>query len=286
MLGAAVWNADPHRPQPCRDRPPGDDPLRIQAPGARRRRLRRGLGAHAAGRVRALRQPGRAFRVVDAGRDAHRQLGSDDVGRAVREPWCSPAISGGTAMRHLPDRRRRRLRRGDRGVPRASRSRARSRPREPTSRRASPKSAWPRRTRSYRCCCASSRRTRPTGCGRSTSTAASARPARASPMPSARDPALIEGTSFIQQIAGKGWDSGQFAASLHDLADRLEAAGELLQPAGAGRSRHRAPLVGAVGHSDARCQGSVRRLPRGRLGRDRAARDPMRRSPISRATTR
>jgi diguanylate cyclase (GGDEF)-like protein/PAS domain S-box-containing protein len=37
-----------------------------------------------------------------------------------------------------------------------------------------------------------------------------------------QDPALIEGTSFIQQIAGRAWDSGQFAPSLHDLAERLK----------------------------------------------------------------
>jgi PAS domain S-box-containing protein len=37
-----------------------------------------------------------------------------------------------------------------------------------------------------------------------------------------RDPADIEGKSFIQLIAGEAWESGQFAPSLHDLAERLK----------------------------------------------------------------
>ena len=32
----------------------------------------------------------------------------------------------------------------------------------------------------------------------------------------------IEGISFIQLIAGEAWESGQFAPSLHDLAERLK----------------------------------------------------------------
>jgi diguanylate cyclase (GGDEF)-like protein/PAS domain S-box-containing protein len=37
-----------------------------------------------------------------------------------------------------------------------------------------------------------------------------------------RDSSEIEGKSFIQQIAGDAWESGQFAPSLHDLAERLK----------------------------------------------------------------
>jgi diguanylate cyclase (GGDEF)-like protein/PAS domain S-box-containing protein len=37
-----------------------------------------------------------------------------------------------------------------------------------------------------------------------------------------RDAADIEGKSFIQLIAGEAWESGQFAPSLHDLAERLK----------------------------------------------------------------
>ncbi len=36
------------------------------------------------------------------------------------------------------------------------------------------------------------------------------------------DPANIDGQSFIQLIAGASWDTGQFASSLHDLAERLK----------------------------------------------------------------
>ncbi len=37
-----------------------------------------------------------------------------------------------------------------------------------------------------------------------------------------REPASIEGASFIQMIAGSAWESGQFPPSLHDLAERLK----------------------------------------------------------------
>ena len=37
-----------------------------------------------------------------------------------------------------------------------------------------------------------------------------------------KDPSEIEGISFIQLIAGEAWESGQFAPSLHDLAERLK----------------------------------------------------------------
>ncbi|HEY6815803.1 MAG TPA: EAL domain-containing protein [Croceibacterium sp.] len=37
-----------------------------------------------------------------------------------------------------------------------------------------------------------------------------------------REPAAIEGGSFIQLIAGTAWESGQFPQSLHELADRLK----------------------------------------------------------------
>jgi len=37
-----------------------------------------------------------------------------------------------------------------------------------------------------------------------------------------REPAALEGGSFIQMIAGSAWESGQFPPSLHDLAERLK----------------------------------------------------------------
>lgn len=37
-----------------------------------------------------------------------------------------------------------------------------------------------------------------------------------------RDVGEVEGTSFIKLIAGSAWESGQFPASLHDLAERLK----------------------------------------------------------------
>jgi diguanylate cyclase (GGDEF)-like protein/PAS domain S-box-containing protein len=37
-----------------------------------------------------------------------------------------------------------------------------------------------------------------------------------------KDPASIDGESFIQQISGEAWESGQFPPSLHDLAERLK----------------------------------------------------------------
>ncbi|MCT2400469.1 putative bifunctional diguanylate cyclase/phosphodiesterase [Novosphingobium mangrovi (ex Huang et al. 2023)] len=37
-----------------------------------------------------------------------------------------------------------------------------------------------------------------------------------------RDPAEIEGTPFIQLVAGSAWETGQFHSSLHDLAERLK----------------------------------------------------------------
>ena len=37
-----------------------------------------------------------------------------------------------------------------------------------------------------------------------------------------REPASLEGASFIQMIAGSAWESGQFPPSLHDLAERLK----------------------------------------------------------------
>ncbi|WP_235912685.1 putative bifunctional diguanylate cyclase/phosphodiesterase [Croceibacterium salegens] len=37
-----------------------------------------------------------------------------------------------------------------------------------------------------------------------------------------RDAGEIEGISFIKLVAGSAWDSGQFAPSLHDLAERLK----------------------------------------------------------------
>jgi diguanylate cyclase (GGDEF)-like protein/PAS domain S-box-containing protein len=37
-----------------------------------------------------------------------------------------------------------------------------------------------------------------------------------------RDVSEIDGTSFIKLIAGSAWESGQFPASLHDLAERLK----------------------------------------------------------------
>jgi len=37
-----------------------------------------------------------------------------------------------------------------------------------------------------------------------------------------RDPASIEGGSFVQLIAGTAWESGQFPPSLHDLVERLK----------------------------------------------------------------
>ncbi len=37
-----------------------------------------------------------------------------------------------------------------------------------------------------------------------------------------KEPGAIEGTSFIQLIAGEAWDTGQFPPSLHDLAERLK----------------------------------------------------------------
>jgi diguanylate cyclase (GGDEF)-like protein/PAS domain S-box-containing protein len=37
-----------------------------------------------------------------------------------------------------------------------------------------------------------------------------------------RDPGALDGTSFIQLIAGDAWESGQFPPSLHDLAERLK----------------------------------------------------------------
>ncbi|WP_305095500.1 putative bifunctional diguanylate cyclase/phosphodiesterase [Croceibacterium aestuarii] len=37
-----------------------------------------------------------------------------------------------------------------------------------------------------------------------------------------RDASEIEGTSFIKLVAGSAWDSGKFAPSLHDLAERLK----------------------------------------------------------------
>ncbi|MGX7895855.1 putative bifunctional diguanylate cyclase/phosphodiesterase [Tsuneonella sp. HG222] len=37
-----------------------------------------------------------------------------------------------------------------------------------------------------------------------------------------RDVAEVEGSSFIKMIAGSSWESGQFPASLHDLAERLK----------------------------------------------------------------
>ena len=101
-----------------------------------------------------------------------------------------------------------------------------------------------------------------------------------------RDPGAIDGTPFIQLVAGDAWESGQFPPSLHDLAERLKRresfSNLLVQVTG----RFRPPLVGAVGHADARRRRQLPRLPRGRVGRHRAARKPTRRSPTSRATTR
>jgi len=37
-----------------------------------------------------------------------------------------------------------------------------------------------------------------------------------------RDPGALDGTPFIQLIAGDAWESGQFPPSLHDLAERLK----------------------------------------------------------------
>ncbi|HEU4651589.1 MAG TPA: EAL domain-containing protein, partial [Croceibacterium sp.] len=37
-----------------------------------------------------------------------------------------------------------------------------------------------------------------------------------------RDPASVEGGSFVQLIAGAAWDNGQFPPSLHDLVERLK----------------------------------------------------------------
>ncbi|MEZ5748438.1 MAG: EAL domain-containing protein [Caenibius sp.] len=37
-----------------------------------------------------------------------------------------------------------------------------------------------------------------------------------------RDPEEVEGTPFIQLIAGEAWETGQFPPSLHDLAERLK----------------------------------------------------------------
>ena len=37
-----------------------------------------------------------------------------------------------------------------------------------------------------------------------------------------KDPAAIEGESFIQLVSGEAWESGQFPPSLHDLAERLK----------------------------------------------------------------
>lgn len=37
-----------------------------------------------------------------------------------------------------------------------------------------------------------------------------------------REPAEIEGKSFVQLISGEAWESGQFPPSLHDLAERLK----------------------------------------------------------------
>ena len=37
-----------------------------------------------------------------------------------------------------------------------------------------------------------------------------------------RDPAKVDGVSFIELIAGDAWESGQFPPSLHDLAERLK----------------------------------------------------------------
>jgi diguanylate cyclase (GGDEF)-like protein len=37
-----------------------------------------------------------------------------------------------------------------------------------------------------------------------------------------RDPAAIEGGSFVQLVAGSAWESGQFPPSLHDLVERLK----------------------------------------------------------------
>ena len=85
-----------------------------------------------------------------------------------------------------------------------------------------PRPALRKRTRSSRCCCANSRRTRRTGCGRSTPTAGSVRPARASPLRSAAMPERSKAKSFIKLIAGSAWESGQFPPSLHDLAERLK----------------------------------------------------------------
>ena len=36
------------------------------------------------------------------------------------------------------------------------------------------------------------------------------------------EPAVLEGASFVQILAGPGWEGGRFAASLHDLADHLK----------------------------------------------------------------
>jgi diguanylate cyclase (GGDEF)-like protein/PAS domain S-box-containing protein len=37
-----------------------------------------------------------------------------------------------------------------------------------------------------------------------------------------RDPASVEGGSFVQLVAGPAWESGQFPPSLHDLVERLK----------------------------------------------------------------
>src|SRR5690606_7645713 len=70
-----------NRPRAGQRRPPADDARGIPPTGARRRRVRRGLGRRAC-RIRPLCLGGRALCLVDAGGDADRLFGGADVGRA------------------------------------------------------------------------------------------------------------------------------------------------------------------------------------------------------------
>jgi hypothetical protein len=71
----------------------------------------------------------------------------------------------------------------------------------------------------------SSRKARPTGCGRSIPRAACAAVAALCLCAGRRGSDTreeIDGKPFIQLIAGPAWDTGQFPSSLHDLAERLK----------------------------------------------------------------
>ena len=260
---------------------------RVQAPGAGRRRCARACGL-AALLFGCFGDDGRPLRAVDAGRDADGRLGADDAAPRRWPRCCSPASPALAAVVSFAVARRVRLRRdrrsrfvGDRRVAARSRHRATYLAAQIAEAGVAEKDEvvslllreFEENEADWLWQIDTNRRVR----------SASPRFAFALGTRSRRDRRPAVHPADRRATPGR---PASFPPSLHDLAERLkrrESFSNLLVQVEIGRGP---PLVGAVGHADARRERQLHRLPRGRLRRHRAARIVARRSPTSRATTR